>query len=63
MTALDPFNPSLSLLAKLGSIAIHAEELLSPGKHASDVAAIRTLLDDAEVKQWIKRHGRCPPCR
>jgi hypothetical protein len=49
----DVLKPQVSLLCKLGSIAIHAEEMLAPGRHQFDVAAMRTLLDDEEVKKWI----------
>lgn len=49
----DVFHPPISLLAKLGSIAVHAEEMLSPGGHSFDRAAIEGLLTDAEVMDWI----------
>ncbi len=45
-------EPSLSLLVKLGSIAVHAEELTEPGGHDFDVGAIRALLADPEVRAW-----------
>lgn len=38
-----------SALVKLASIAVHADELLSPGGHAVDAGAIRALLDDPEI--------------
>jgi hypothetical protein len=47
-------NPSLSLLVKLGSIAVHTDELLSPLGHGYDKIALQGLLDDFEVKEWIK---------
>lgn len=46
-------NPPASLLCKLGSIAVHADEILSPFRHEFDVAALKTLLDDPEVQQWV----------
>lgn len=46
-------NPSLGLLVKLASVAVHAEEILSPHRHEFDIDAIKTLLDDAEVKSWL----------
>jgi hypothetical protein len=46
-------NPSLTLLVKLGSIAVHVEEMLSPEGHAFDRAALQSLLDDVEVKAWL----------
>lgn len=50
----DPFKPSIPLLVKLGSIAVHVEELLSPTGHHFDRAALKTLLDDQEVIDWRK---------
>lgn len=47
-------TPELGLLVKLGSIAVHAEEYLSPNGHQFDGVALRQLLEDAEVKSWIK---------
>ncbi len=51
-------GPGLSLLVKLGSIAVHADELLdhSPNAvrgHEHDRIAIKSLLSDAEVSDWI----------
>lgn len=56
-------TPKLSLLVKLGSIAVHAEEMISPTGHHFDRAALQTLLDDAEVKQWIKDMGVYMPVK
>lgn len=50
----EVFKPSMALLVKLGSIAVHTEEMLSEKGHEYDRAAIQTLLDDTEVKLWIK---------
>ncbi len=49
----DMLKPSAALLCKLGSIAVHTEELLSPGGHAFDRVALVTLLNDAEVRAWL----------
>lgn len=38
---------------KLGSIAVHVEEMLSPKGHHFDRAALQTLLEDVEVQGWI----------
>jgi hypothetical protein len=53
-----------SLLCKLGSIAVHVEEGLVPLSptaaygHAFDVIAIRQLLADHEVQDWLRSmHG------
>lgn len=55
--ANDPLKPSLSLLSKLGSIVVHADEAISQNRHQFDIAAIETLLADSEVQQWIKDMG------
>lgn len=49
----NPFQPEVSLLVKLGSIAVHVDEMLSPGGHEFDRVAIQQLLSDADVKSWI----------
>jgi len=48
----DPLKPSISLLVKLGSIAVHAEELLSSKGHDFDKRTIDALLTDPEVWEW-----------
>lgn len=67
----DPLHPPLSLLVKLGSIAVHCEELLTPprldkkrghvGGHGFDKIATEQLLNDPEVKAWIKAMGAFLP--
>jgi len=59
----DPLKPSLPLLCKLGSIAVHVEEAMSSKRHVLDVEAIRGLLQDDEVKQWIKEMGVFMPVK
>jgi len=49
----DPLKPSVTLLVKLGSIAVHAEELLSPTGHHFDKAALDTVLRDPETVEWL----------
>ena len=49
----DFTKPSLSLLCKLGSIAVHTEEFFSLHGHTFDRDAILSLLKDEEVKSWI----------
>ena len=46
-------QPPLTLLVKLGSIAVHAQEHLGPKGHAFDKAALETLLADEEVLAWL----------
>lgn len=53
----EPSKPSLSLLMKLGSIAVHVDEATSLGGHEFDWTATRVLLDDPEVKLWIMNMG------
>jgi hypothetical protein len=54
----DPFKPSITLLVKLGSIAVHVEEILSPKGHDFDRHALQTLWEDAEVKEWIAQMNK-----
>ena len=46
-------HPSLSVLCKLGSIARHVDEFLSPGGHDFDRVEIGVLLRDPEVRAWM----------
>lgn len=50
----DSLNPSVALLVKLGSIAVHADEFFSPRGHSFNQAALQSLLQDAEVAAWLK---------
>lgn len=50
----DPLKPSAGVLVKLGSLAVHIEEMMSPQGHTFDRAAIQTLLDDQELRAWLK---------
>jgi hypothetical protein len=45
-------TPSASLLVKLGSIIVHAEELASPHGHHFDRVALGQLLADPDVIAW-----------
>lgn len=38
---------------RFGSIAVHADEFLSPNGHNFDRVALETLLNDGELKEWI----------
>jgi hypothetical protein len=53
----DPLKPELPLLMKLGSIIVHAEEMISPAGHAVDREALKALLANEDVQQWIKEMG------
>lgn len=50
---MEMMKPSPALLCKLGSIAVHAEELISPEGHHFDRVALQTLMSDAEVREWL----------
>jgi len=50
----DPLKPSLSLLCKLGSIVVHAEEFLSPKGHEFDRAVLAALFADQEIVDWLR---------
>src|SRR5690606_26867268 len=49
----DPLKPTPALLAKLGSIAVHADELLSDDGHVFDRHALKTLLAQDDVQEWL----------
>lgn len=46
---------NLSLVAKLGSIIVHIEEMLSPKGHKFDVIALKGLMNDFEVQELLKK--------
>lgn len=50
----NPLEPSASLLVKLGSIAVHVEEMLSLDGHEFDRVALGSLLRDKELRDWIE---------
>ena len=47
-----------SLHIKLASIAVHADELTSPGGKSEDALAIRSLLQDEEVAGYLVALGK-----
>lgn len=49
----DPLKPSVTLLCKLGSIVVHADEGLGSKGHQFDLAAISALVSDREVIEWL----------
>lgn len=51
--ANDPLKPSPTLLCKLGSVLVHAEELTSPAGHIFDREAFLTAWD-SEVQAWME---------
>ena len=50
---MDLLTPPASLLCKLASIAVHADELLSDDGHDFDRAALQSALADPEVAGWL----------
>lgn len=46
--------PDSVLLCKLGSICVHIDEGLSKGGHEFDIITIKDLLEQPDVKQWLK---------
>lgn len=50
---MDPLKPTASVLSKIGSIAVHAEEMFSESGHAFDKVALMSLLADTEVQGWL----------
>jgi hypothetical protein len=51
----NPLQPSPALLSMLGSIVVHADEGLSDDRHHFDMIALRTLMANAEVREWLKQ--------
>lgn len=50
---VTPLQPSAALLCKLGSIAVHADEMLSADGHDFDRVVLQQLIADPEVADWI----------
>lgn len=56
----DPLTPAPSLIAKVGSILVHVEEGAGADGHHYDWIAVRSLLADREVQDWLdglRRHA------
>lgn len=56
-------TPSLSVLVKLGSIVVHADELFSPDGRDIDKQMVESLLRDPEVVDWIREMGALLPLK
>jgi len=54
---------TLSLAVKLGSLAVHADEITTAKAHPLDKEAIRSLVDDPEVVAWINSMGAFLPVK
>lgn len=53
----------LSLVVKLGAIAVHADEYTSPKGSPVDAEAIKSLMQDQEVQKWITTMGALLPLK
>lgn len=62
-TNTKALKPSVGLLAKLGAIAVHADEMFSSDGHHFDRIALEQLLKDPEVKAWLKAMGPLVPLK
>ena len=51
--AMNPLQPTASLLCKLGSIVVHVDEMFSVTGHHFDKEALDGLLADTEVCEWL----------
>lgn len=51
--AIEFLQPSVGLLVKLGSIAVHADEFTSSDGHEFDLHTMKQLLTDPDVVAWI----------
>ena len=49
----EPLKPTCSVLCKLGSIAVHVQEMLSAKGHHFDKLALESLMMDKEVTDWL----------
>lgn len=63
MPKSDPLKPSMSLLCKLASIAVHADEMTSGKRHEVDLVAFRSAFEDVEVQEWLKAMGPFVPVK
>lgn len=45
----------VTLAAKLASIVVHADEWSSPDGHPFDATAMRSLIADREVIDWVNK--------
>jgi len=55
---MEALKPEVTVLIKLGSIAVHADEYLSPKGHEFDVVALKALLEDPEIVEWLEEMNK-----
>jgi hypothetical protein len=53
----------LTLVVKLASVAVHAQEMLSPDGHEFDGVALERVANDPEVAAWLKTLGPLAPVK
>ena len=53
MSESDPLNPGDTLLIKLGSALVHADEAMSENGVSLDETIFRSLLTDQELQSWL----------
>ena len=51
----ETLKPSISILCKLGSLAIHDLEFNGPNRDALDLIAAKQILTDPEVVEWLEQ--------
>ncbi len=51
----NPLTPNTSLLASLGSIIVHFQEMLTSDGHEFDKVAVEGLLADPGVVEWLEQ--------
>ena len=50
----NPLKPGADVLVRLGSLAVHVDEFISEDGHEADLHAIKSLLDDDILKNWLE---------
>lgn len=53
--------PTTTLLTKLGSAIVHAEEMIGKDAHDFDIETFLSLVDDSEVKAWMEEMDDAAP--
>jgi hypothetical protein len=59
----NALQPTKTLLVKLGSALVHADETLSPDGRNLDRDIFFSLLNDPEIQEWIKAMGPLLPLK
>lgn len=57
MPKIDTLNPPPAVLAKISSVIVHVDEMLSSDGHHFDRIALQNLLNDPDVQEWLKGMG------